>query len=171
MVHLTLQILPLNGPKKSFLTQNLIGGFMNSILSMIKRKPNVCLHPNLYQNHGSAIGYWKGSVDLNGYVTIEYAKKLDGKPVQKHYQAFAKNVGRANATTPYEQGASEVASKARLKMDKGYVETVEEATEPSTNSLGLLNPCWPRPWRKSNQKRLTGLMPLFNQAGRSQGTV
>jgi len=127
----------------------------------------------LYQNHGSTIGYWKGSVDLNGYVTIEYAKKLDGKPVQKHYQAFAKNVGRANATTPYEQGASEVASKARLKMDKGYVETVEEATEPSTNSLGLLKPMLATPLEKIKpekidwanafvQPKLDGHRALFN---------
>ena len=127
----------------------------------------------LYQNHGSTIGYWKGSVDLNGYVTIEYAKKLDGKPVQKHYQAFAKNVGRANATTPYEQGASEVASKARLKMDKGYVETVEEATEPSTNSLGLLKPMLATPLEKVKaekidwanafvQPKLDGHRALFN---------
>jgi DNA ligase-1 len=127
----------------------------------------------LYQNHGSAIGYWKGSVDLNGYVTIEYAKKLDGKPVQKHYQAFAKNVGRANATTPYEQGASEVASKARLKMDKGYVETVEEATEPSTNILGLLKPMLATPLEKIKpekidwsyafvQPKLDGHRALFN---------
>ena len=127
----------------------------------------------LYQNHGSAIGYWKGSVDLNGYVTIEYAKKLDGKPVQKHYQAFARNVGRANATTPYEQGASEVASKARLKMDKGYVETVEEATEPSTNSLGLLKPMLATPLEKIKpekidwanafvQPKLDGHRALFN---------
>jgi DNA ligase-1 len=108
----------------------------------------------LYQNHGSAIGYWKGSVDLNGYVTIEYAKKLDGKPVQKHYQAFARNVGRTNATTPYEQGASEVASKARLKMDKGYVETLAEAESPSTNSLGLLKPMLATPMEKIKPEKI-----------------
>ena len=127
----------------------------------------------LYQNHGSAIGYWKGSVDLNGYVTIEYAKKLDGKPVQKHYQAFAKNVGRANATTPYEQGMLEVDSKARLKIDKGYVLTVEEASEPSTNSLGLLKPMLATPLEKIKpekidwanayvQPKLDGHRALFN---------
>ena len=127
----------------------------------------------LYQNHGSAIGYWKASVTRDGYVTIEYAKKLYGKPVQKHYQAFAKNVGRANATTPYEQGASEVASKARLKINKGYVETVQEATEPSTNSLGLLKPMLATPLEKIKpekidwsyafvQPKLDGHRALFN---------
>ena len=56
----------------------------------------------LYQNHGNAIGYWEGWVEGNGLVVIQYAKKLDGKPVCRQYPAYAKNEGRANATTPFD---------------------------------------------------------------------
>jgi len=106
----------------------------------------------LYQNHGSAIGYWEGWVEPKGTVFIRYAKKLDGKPVEKQYQAYAKNEGKANATTPYEQGVLELESKARLKIDKGYVRTIEEAKAPSTNSLGLLKPMLATPLEKVKPK-------------------
>lgn len=108
----------------------------------------------LYQNHGGAIGYWKGWVEAGGLVVIQYAKKLDGKPVRKEYQAHAKNVGRANATTPFEQGVSELQSKARLKIDKGYVRTKEEAKAPSTNSLGLLKPMLATPFEKVKPEKI-----------------
>lgn len=102
----------------------------------------------LYQNHGDAIGYWEGWVEDNGVVVIQYAKKLDGKPVRKEYQAEAKNVGRSNETTPYQQGVLELDSKASKKIDKGYVRTLEEAKAPSTNGLGLLKPMLATPFDK-----------------------
>jgi DNA ligase-1 len=108
----------------------------------------------LYQNHGSAVGYWKASVTPDGYVTVEYAKKLDGKPVRRHYQALAKNVGRTNATTPGEQGILEVDSKASLKIDKGYVATEEEARLPSTNALNLLKPMLATPFEKVKPEKI-----------------
>ncbi len=105
-------------------------------------------YTKLFQNHGSAIGYWEGWVKPDGTVVIQYAKKLDGKPVRKQYQAFAKNEGKANQTSPFNQGVLELQSKARLKMDKGYVRTLEEAQLPSTNSLGLLKPMLATPLEK-----------------------
>jgi DNA ligase-1 len=109
----------------------------------------------LYQNHGKSIGYWEAWVQGNGNVIIQYAKQLQGKVVRKEYQAFAKNVGKANATTPYEQGVTEVSSKANKKIDKGYVYTVSEATEaPSTNSLGLKKPMLATPLEKVKPEKI-----------------
>jgi len=108
----------------------------------------------LYQNHGGTIGYWSAWVEEGGRVFVQYAKTLDGKPVRKEYQAYAKNEGRANATTPFEQGCLEVDSKARLKMDKGYVKTPAEAEAPSTNSLGLLKPMLATPIEKIKPEKI-----------------
>lgn len=108
----------------------------------------------LYQNHGNSIGYWEGWVESDGMVVVKYAKKLDGKPVEKCYQAKPKNVGRSNETTAYEQGILELESKARLKIDKGYVETLEEAQKPSTNSLGLLKPMLATPIDKIKPEKI-----------------
>lgn len=108
----------------------------------------------LYQNHGKAIGYWEGWVESDGWVFVRYAKTLDGKPVEKRYQAAPKNVGRANETTAYEQGVLELASKARLKMDKGYVKTLDEARAPSTNTLGLLKPMLATPMDKIKPEKI-----------------
>jgi len=108
----------------------------------------------LYQNHGNAIGYWEGWVEGNGLVVTQYAKKLDGKPVRKQYQAYAKNEGRANATTPFDQGVSELDSKTRLKIDKGYVRTLEEAEAPSTNGMGLLKPMLATPLEKVKPEKI-----------------
>ncbi|WP_289101017.1 hypothetical protein [uncultured Marinobacter sp.] len=111
-------------------------------------------HITLYQNHGSAIGYWEAWVEPDGLVMIQYARSLDGKPVLKQYQAYAKNVGKANATTPYEQGVLEIQSKARRKMDKGYVQTLEEAKAPSTNAMGLLKPMLATPFDKVKPEKI-----------------
>lgn len=108
----------------------------------------------LYQNHGSAIGYWEGWVEFDGTVFIRYAKKLDGKPVVKQYQAQGKNIGKANETTPQQQGVLELESKARLKLDKGYVKTVDEARAPSTNTLGLLKPMLATPIEKVKSEKI-----------------
>lgn len=108
----------------------------------------------LYQNHGGTIGYWSAWVEETGRVFIQYAKTLDGKPVRKEYQAYAKNEGKANATTPFQQGCLEVDSKARLKMDKGYVKTLAEAEAPSTNSLGLLKPMLATPMEKVKPEKI-----------------
>ncbi len=94
-------------------------------------------HVRLYKNHGPTVGYWEGSTDLDGLITMYHSKKLDGKPVPSIYQAKAKNVGRINETTPYQQALSELASRKKKKMDKGYVEKVEDASEGPTNALGL----------------------------------
>lgn len=108
----------------------------------------------LYQNHGSAIGYWSAWAEPDGTVVIEYAKTLDGKKVRKEYQAEGKNIGRANETTPFQQACLEIDSKARLKMDKGYVRTLDEAKAPSTNTLGLEKPMLATPIEKVKPEKI-----------------
>lgn len=108
----------------------------------------------LYQNHGKSIGFWEGWVEPSGVVVVRYSKKLDGKPIEKRYQAKSKNVGKSNETTPYDQGVLELQSKARLKLDKGYVETLDEANNPSTNTLGLEKPMLATPIEKVEEKSI-----------------
>ena len=48
-------------------------------------------------------------------------------PVEHRKVAKAKNVGRANETTPEEQAISEAESTIKKKIDQGYFETQEEA--------------------------------------------
>lgn len=108
----------------------------------------------LYKNHGVTVGFWEGWVESTGKVIIQYAKSLNGKPVRKEYQANAKNVGRSNATTPYEQGVLELQSKARLKQDKGYVTALSEAQAPATNGLGLDLPMLATPLEKVKPNKI-----------------
>lgn len=101
----------------------------------------------LYKNHGGTIGAWEGSTS-GAWVHSRACKVLGGKWVEAKYQAKPMNVGRSNATTGAEQAILELASKARLKIDKGYVHTIEEASKPSTNGLGLLKPMLATPLDK-----------------------
>lgn len=96
-------------------------------------------HTILYKNHGDTIGSWEAWTD-GEMVHIRSYKKLGGNPTTSCYAAKGKNIGKANETTPAEQAALEVASKARLKLDKGYVKLKAEAQAPATNTLGLLRP-------------------------------
>lgn len=101
----------------------------------------------LYKNHNGSIGTWEGWT-AGAWVITESRKKIGGAPVKNSYLAKAKNVGRANETTADEQAMLELASKARLKVDKGYVETEAEAQVPATNSLGLAKPMLATPFDK-----------------------
>lgn len=93
----------------------------------------------LFKNHGSAIGYWEGWVEDDTLI-MQYAKKMDGKVTRKTAVATAKNIGRSNETTPFEQAQLELDSRANKQLDKGYVTTQEEAKLPSTNAMGLEKP-------------------------------
>lgn len=102
----------------------------------------------LYKNHGKSIGYWEGSIREGGLVVMRHAKSKDALPVEQTYQAKGKNIGRANETTPMEQAQAELESRAKKKLDKGYVRTLLEALVPPTNSLGLEQPMLATPLNK-----------------------
>lgn len=53
--------------------------------------------------------------------------KFGGKQQLKTFTATAKNVGRANETTPEQQAILEMQSRIRKQHDKGYRATIEEA--------------------------------------------
>lgn len=98
----------------------------------------------LYKNHGKTIGFWEGSTD-GPWVITRHAKALDAKVVEHRYEAKGKNTGKANETSAEEQAILEVQSKARLKLDKGYVEDIAAAQAPATNTLGLELPMLAQP--------------------------
>lgn len=107
----------------------------------------------LYKNHGDHIGYWNAQA-IDGTVYVRHAKKMDGKAVESQYAAEGKNIGRANETSPAEQAILEIHSKARLKLDKGYVRSLEEAQAPATNTLGLLRPMLATPLEKVKPEKI-----------------
>lgn len=105
----------------------------------------------LFKNHGKSVGYWEGWVEgwaQDAKVVLQYAKTLDGKLTRREYQAKQKNVGRTNMTTCLEQAQLELDSRTKKQLDKGYVERQEDASKPSTNTLGLLKPMLAQPLDK-----------------------
>lgn len=106
----------------------------------------------LYKNHGTSIGYWEGWVEQSGAdsfnVVMQYARTLDGKVTRREFGATPKNVGRSNETTSLEQAQLELDSRTRKQIDKGYVENQEDATAPSTNTLGFTKPMLAKPLEK-----------------------
>lgn len=83
--------------------------------------------PPLYKrNSKGKPQVWMIEVDSNG--TIESKSGLVGGNLTKTITTVAvKNLGKANETTPYQQGISEAKSKRNKKWDEGYRETVEES--------------------------------------------
>ena len=115
-------------------------------------------HTLLYKNHGSAVGTWEGWTE-GSMVCTSSAKTLTAKAVQNCYECQGKNIGKTNETTPAEQALRELDSKIRLKLDKGYVLTREEAEKPVTNTLGLSLPMLATPIEKVKPERI-----LWNSA-------
>jgi len=93
----------------------------------------------LYKNHGKEIGYWIGKAE-GSTVHMTHSRNLNGAEVTRSYEAEGKNIGKSNETTPEQQAILEVESRARKKRDEGYVDSLEEAKQPATNSLGLKKP-------------------------------
>lgn len=109
---------------------------------------NLLQEVTLYKNHGNGMGYWTARAfgdREGGKVQLEYAKKLDGKAAIKEYAVEKKNIGRSNETTFMMQAVYEMDSRAKKQLDKGYVRTQEEATQPVRNSLGMVKPMLAHP--------------------------
>jgi len=68
---------------------------------------------------------WTVEIEGNKYRTISGQK--DGKLVTSQYtECFAKNIGKANATTNEEQAIVEAKALWKKKKDKGYHESIED---------------------------------------------
>lgn len=96
----------------------------------------------LYKKHSDSIGYWNIKAvdgDTPG-LQITFAKKMDGKPVEQFSETEAKNVGRSNETSPATQALLELDSRWLKQLDRGYVENLEAANDPVTNTLGKKKP-------------------------------
>lgn len=74
------------------------------------------------------------SVFTDGAVVTVAHGKVGGKITQKSYTAEAKNIGRANETTPEQQAEAEAFAKWTKQLKNGYYKTTEEAANhvPST---------------------------------------
>lgn len=94
----------------------------------------------LYKNHDNSIGYWEIWTEANGIYVAQYSKTLNGAIVRRSFKATPKNVGRNNETTPTAQALLELNSKVKIKLDRGYVKTFQEAHAPATNALGMTQP-------------------------------
>lgn len=107
----------------------------------------------LYKNHDGQIGDWLiKAVSLEPHLEggaaqlqISHTKVVGGKAVTKIVPVEGKNIGRANETTPAQQAVLELDSRVNKQLDKGYVRTLEAATAPATNSLGLEKPMLAHP--------------------------
>lgn len=98
----------------------------------------------LYKVHQTGkIGYWTGSVmeGVGGvYLQFLNAGSMDAKAVESRTPVEGKNIGRANETTPLEQARLELQSRAKKKMDGGYVMEMPKEGDKATNSLGFTKP-------------------------------
>lgn len=107
----------------------------------------------LFKNHGGKTGDWKIQAvvaetrELNppAHLVISHTKVVGGAAVTKEVPVEAKNIGRANQTTPAQQAVMELDSRVNKQLDKGYVRTLEEASAPATNALGLEKPMLAHP--------------------------
>lgn len=91
--------------------------------------------PTLYKKTSTgAIQQWSIHVEENVIVTV-YGQK-DGK-LQEARDTITKgkNVGRANETTPIMQALAEAQSQWEKKKKKGYVESVDAASNGETDAL------------------------------------
>ena len=111
------------------------------------------IYKQLFKNFGSTIGQWSirtlpSADDVTAFLQIEHCRNIEaGKVVRTSVKVVGKNAGRANETTPDEQAAKELESRVKKQLDKGYVETIEEAKLPATNALGLQRPMLAARWK------------------------
>lgn len=112
----------------------------------------------LFKNHSGTIGYWEGWVDAESkdkaHIVLQYARTMDGKVTRKIHPAEPKNVGRSNETTALEQAQLELDSRTNKQKDKGYVERQEDASKPSTNTLGFAKPMLAQPLDKVDPAKI-----------------
>lgn len=79
----------------------------------------------LYSMQGEKVRVWKCWTE-GATVVVEHGQ-LDGKQTSKRYDAQAKNIGKANETTPEQQALLEADAKVVKQLKSGYFKTIEEA--------------------------------------------
>lgn len=66
-------------------------------------------------------------ISTSGYEIVQESGLVGGNPVVNISTCEAKNVGKANATTPTQQAVIEATAKIKKKLEEGYYLTIEEA--------------------------------------------
>lgn len=87
----------------------------------------------LFKTEGNKERVWKVDVaEVDGKGIAEYTWGDVGGKMQIKTDTYTegKNIGKKNATTPYQQALSEAKSKAEKKKDKGYTAIGEEQKSP-----------------------------------------
>ncbi len=105
----------------------------------------------LFKNTGTATQVWSIKA-VDGGFQIVTQRNLNGKEVVKFHPVKQKNVGRANETSIEEQTQLEINSRIKKQFDKGYVETLEAASKPATNTLNLVAPMLAKVYEKESHK-------------------
>lgn len=87
--------------------------------------------PTLYKRTSTgAVQQWTMTTTENDDGTAEYTATYGQQGGKMQTSTVnvkqGKNIGRANATTPYEQAFSEAGSKWNKQKDKGYVEKIDD---------------------------------------------
>lgn len=99
-------------------------------------------------------------VYTEGADLVQESGLLDGNLVTHRSTCKAKNVGKANETTPEQQAISEASSKIETKMSTGYFNTIEEAEEKGGAAVML--PMLAKSYDKES-KKIDWNRPIFIQ--------
>lgn len=108
----------------------------------------------LYKKNGGKVQQWSIEVDKHMYRSIEGF--VNGAMTTSEWTvAQPKNLGRANATSPQEQAVKEAMAKVKLKIEKGYTESLDGETEERFEPMlahkyedhkdKIKYPCWVQP--------------------------
>jgi len=112
----------------------------------------------------SKIKVWRiGAIEnADGTATILAKSGLKGGSLVKHetHVKVGKNLGKANATTPYEQACKEAKAKHQKKLDKGYVTAIGQWTQLPLPMR--LHQFWPTAGQKGHGHKL--IYPVLGQA-------
>lgn len=81
----------------------------------------------------------------NAIITTSYGY-IDGQIQQTTKNAYSKNVGKSNETSPFEQAVLEATSLWNSKKDEGYVE--DKSNIPKASSLDFFLPMLAQVWEK-----------------------
>ena len=97
---------------------------------------------------------WTIEVKGNKYRTI--SGQTDGKKVVSEWTVvYGKNAGKANETTDTEQAMKEAEAKRKLKLERGYHETISDIDD-----TGYLKPMLAKDW---NDEKYRVNYPVFSQ--------
>jgi len=97
---------------------------------------------------------WTIEVKGNKYRTI--SGQTDGKKVISEWtEVYGKNVGRANETTDKEQAIKEAEAKRKLKLERGYFETISDIDDTQ-----YFKPMLAKDW---NDEKHKVKFPIYSQ--------